>query len=444
MKKRWIIVIVAAGLLAAGILFTGCEKKEAAPSSGKVAEKITLTFHHFSTEQEVRDGNAGATAFRYAIAEWEKAHPNVTLEQTVLDNDSWKVKTATLASADDLPDVALMQGMWTKEWVANGLVIPLDDIIKASPHGSKYKDGLFAPFRVDGKIYGIPILATGSCTVVAYDSQLWAEAGFSDFPEKWEDVEKAVAYFKGKGIDTFAFGNGGQWQINSTWLSAVGDRFTGSDWFFNIIDRKNNASFEDKSFIDALMFTQQVFQSGIFNKDFNAVNNEVARDYFVNGQAAAVICGNWDITYIGQYASPELKSRIKFAVIPQPPGATATTKTHAAGNGMALVLNPKLSGEKFELAKDLILSITGPVFAEYLANNFAQTGACAVDNVDLSKFDSFTADFYRFNENPICQIYDSFMDGAVVSVMNIGLQEMLNGTKTPEQVAAESQAAYVR
>jgi multiple sugar transport system substrate-binding protein/raffinose/stachyose/melibiose transport system substrate-binding protein len=411
-------------------------------SSAGGGGKTTLTFHHFSTEQEVRDGNAGAISFRYAIAEWAKAHPNVNLEQTVLDNDSWKVKTAALAAANDLPDVALVQGMWTKEWVANKLIIPLDDIIKASPHGSKYKDGLFAPFRVDGKIYGIPILATGSCTVVAYDSKLWADAGFANFPETWEDVEKAAVYFKGKGIDTFAFGNAGQWQINSTFLSAVGDRFTGSNWFFNIIDRKNNASFQDNAFVDALRFTQRAFTSGLFNKDFNAVNNEVARDYFINGQAAAVICGNWDITYIGQHASPEMKNRIKFAVIPQPTGARATTKTQAAGNGMALVINPKLSGEKLELAKDLILYITGPVFAEYLANNYAQTGVCAVDNVNLSKFDSFTADFFRFNENPVCQIYDSFMDGNVVSVMNIGLQEMLNGTKTPEQVAAESQSAY--
>ncbi|MDR1419223.1 MAG: extracellular solute-binding protein, partial [Treponema sp.] len=309
--KRFMCLILGFGLAAA--VFAGGGSQAQGRAGG-----TTLTFHHFSTEQEVRDGNAGATAFRYAIAEWEKAHPNVNLEQTILDNDSWKVKTATLASANDLPDVALMQGMWTKEWVANNLVIPLDDIIKASSHGSKYKAGLFEPFRVDGKIYGIPILATGSCTVIAYDSKLWADAGFSSFPERWEDVEKAAVYFKSKSIDTFAFGNGGQWQINSTWLSAVGDRFTGPDWFFNIINRKNNASFEDKAFVDSLRFTQRVFQSGIFNKDFNAVNNEVARDYFISGQSAAVICGNWDITYIGQYAPPELKSRIKFAVIPQP------------------------------------------------------------------------------------------------------------------------------
>ena len=437
--KRYILVFTA-GLIALSAMLTlaACGKKP------DTAGKITLTFHHFSTEQEVRDGNAGATAFRYAIAEWEKAHPNVVLEQTVLSNDDWKVKTAALAAANDLPDVALVQGMWTKEWVGNKLIMPLNDSIKASPHGSKYKDGLFAPFRVDGTIYGLPILATGSCTVVAYDSKLWEEAGFPNFPETWADVEKAGAYFKSKGIDTFAFGNAGQWQINSTFLSAVGDRFTGSDWFFNIIDRKNNASFEDKPFVDALRFTQKAFSTGLFNKDFNAVNNEVARDYFINGQSAAVICGNWDITYIGQHAAPDLKARIKFAPIPQPAGAAATTKTHAAGNGMALTLNAKLSGEKLELARDLILYITGPVFADYLAANFAQTGVCAVDNVDLSKFDSFTADFYRFNENPICQIYDSFMDGAVVSVMNIGLQEMLNGVKTPEQVASESQAAYKR
>jgi hypothetical protein len=32
------------------------------------------------------------------------------------------------------------------------------------------------------------------------------------------------------------------------------------------------------------------------------------------------------------------------------------------------------------------------------------------------------------------------MSGEITSVLNIGLQEMLNGTKTPEQVARETQA----
>jgi multiple sugar transport system substrate-binding protein/raffinose/stachyose/melibiose transport system substrate-binding protein len=428
MKKTLVLVLVLAAV--ASFVFAGGK-------SDSKAGKTTLTFHHFSTEQEVRDGNAGATAFRYAIAEWEKAHPNVALEQTVLDNDSWKVRAAALAAANDLPDVALVQGMWTQEWVANKLIIPLDDVVR----GKGYTDALFAPFRVDGKIYGIPILATGSCTVIAYDSKLWADAGFANFPTTWAEIERANTYFRSKGLNTFAFGNGGQWQINSTFLSTVGDRFTGQDWFFNIVNKKGGASFEDKAFVDALRFTQTAFRTpNMFNEDFNAVNNEVARDYFVNGRSAAYIGGNWDVTYIGQYAAPDLKNRIKFAVIPQPTGATASTKNHAAGNGMALVINPKLSGEKLELAKDLILYITGPVFANYLASNYAQTGAYAVSGVDLSKFDNFTKEFYNFNTNPVSPIYDSFMTGEITSVLNIGLQEMLNGRKTPEHVARETQA----
>ena len=52
------------------------------------------------------------------------------------------------------------------------------------------------------------------------------------FPSTWEDVEKASEYFNGKGITTVAFGNGGKWQANSDFLSTLGNRYTGPDWFY--------------------------------------------------------------------------------------------------------------------------------------------------------------------------------------------------------------------
>ena len=36
-------------------------------------------------------------------------------------------------------------------------------------------------------------------------------------------------------------------------------------------------------------------------------------------------------------------------------------------------------------------------------------------------------------------IYDILMEGSVIDVMNAGLQELLNGTKTPEALAEEIQ-----
>ena len=405
-------------------------------------EAVTLTFAHFSTEEEVVSGNPGAVSFRYAIDQWETENPNVTLDKTVMANDEFKPWIATLAEANDLPDVFIMQGMNTKDWVSKGLVLPMDDIVNSCAWGSKYNTGLFAPFKDDnGALYAIPILAVGTCTIIAYDSELWSQAGYDTFPDNWDDVVAASAYFKGEGIDTMAFGNSGGWQLNSCWLSAVGDRFTGGDWFWSIIN-KTGAKFTDQAFIDSLKFTQDAFASGVFNKDVNSINNEEARELYLNGTAASFCGGNWDISHIGATADPELKARTKFAVIPQPAGASATTKTHAAGLGFGIAINSNLTGAKLEAAKNLATYVTGPVFADYLTANFAQIGCCASGDVDMSGFDQFTIDFYDFYENPTCEIYDSYMDGELVGIMNAAMQEMLGGTKTPEQVAQESQDAY--
>lgn len=414
-----------------------------AESTGSEAtgDAITITMMHYSTEAEEDGGNGGAISFRHVIQEWADAHPNVTLEQNVLDNDSYKDKIAALAAADDLPDVYIMQGMHTQQWAADGLASDMSEAITAS--GNDYNQDLFAPFTTDdGAIYGIPILNVGTCTVVLYDSQLWADAGYETFPDNWDDIRKANEYFEAQGIDTIAFGNGGQWQINSCWLSAVGDRYTGGDWFWDIIANDGTASFTDQAFVDSLAFTQEIFseEEGIFNADFNAVNNEVARDYFKDGMSAAFIGGNWDVAYLSDALDPELKERVKYAVIPQPDGATATTNTHASGIGYGITVNPKLEGEKRELAMDLATYVTGPAFSNYLAENFALVGACAAADPDLSAFDSFTIGHYEYYNNPSCEIYDSYMPGSLVSVMNTGLQEMLNGTKDADTVAAECQA----
>lgn len=131
-----------------------------------------------------------------------------------------------------------------------------------------------------------------------YDKAMWKEAGYDQFPSTWEDVEKASEYFNGKGITTVAFGNGGKWQANSDFLSTLGNRYTGPDWFMSLV-AKNGAAFTDDTFVSALTEMQRLFtDTKIFNEDFNVVTNEDAREYYISGDAAAFIGGNWDESYI--------------------------------------------------------------------------------------------------------------------------------------------------
>ena len=65
---------------------------------------------HYSTSEE-SEGNGGSDGFRTVLGEWDDAHPDITLTQTVLANAEYKTQIATLAAADDLPDVFLLQGI---------------------------------------------------------------------------------------------------------------------------------------------------------------------------------------------------------------------------------------------------------------------------------------------------------------------------------------------
>ena len=444
MKKRQVVSIALASAMAASMGLSAAAATDVAATD--LAYKGELELMHYSTSEEA-DGNGGSDAFRTTIANWEAAHPDITLNQNVIANAEYKTEIATLAAADDLPDVFLLQGMNTIAWADQGLVMDLTDTIKASPYYDQYNQAYFTPFTVGDKIYGFPALTGGTCTVVIYDKQMWKDAGFDTFPSTWEDVEKASEYFNEQGITTIAFGNGGQWQANSDFLSTLGNRYTGPEWFSSLI-AKDGAAFTDDTFVAALKEMQHLFnETSIFNEDFNAVTNEDAREYYISGDAAAFIGGNWDESYIwASLQDTDKFDQMGFAVLPQPADATEAPNSQNIGLGYAVAINPKVADDPDKLAAaiDLAQELTGPAFASYVAENYALGGLTKVDDVDLSGFDQITQDFYNWSyvDTDPCEIYDSYIDSAVWSVLNTDLQTMMNGEMSPEDVAANAQAAY--
>lgn len=410
--------------------------------------KGELSLMHYSTSEE-SEGNGGSDGFRTMIKNWESAHPDMKINQTVLSNVDYKTQIATLAAANDLPDVFLLQGMNTKAWAKQGLVLDMTDIIKKSPYYNDYNQSMFTPFTNEDNIYGLPALTGGTCTAVMYDKAAWKAAGFDEFPKTWEDVKKADAYFKENHYkETIAFGNSGKWQINSCFLATTGDRFTGPEWFQSMID-KSGAKFTDQDFIDALSFTQNIFGSGIFNDDFNAISNEDAREYYISGESPAYIGGNWDVSYIQAALKDEgskLYDNTGFAVLPQPEGAVKSENSQDIGLGYAIAINSKLKDDPKKLAAaiDFAYYVTGPDFSSYVGENYALQGLTKTADLDLSKFDSFTKDFYNYSyvDTKPCEIYDSYINSAVWDVLNTEVQSLLNGDTTPEATAKKAQEAY--
>ena len=446
MKKRQALSAVLATAMVASLGMTAAAATDVAAND--LAYKGELEIMHYSTSEE-SEGNGGSDGFRTVLAAWDEAHPDITLNQNVLANAEYKTQIATLAAAGDLPDVFLLQGMNTKDWAKQGLVYDLTDAIKASPYYNDYVQNYFTPFKDGDSIYGYPVLTGGTCTVVIYDKAMWKDAGYDTFPTTWEDVEKASEYFNEQGITTVAFGNGGKWQANSDFLSTLGNRYTGPDWFLSLIN-KGGAAFTDEAFVKALTEMQHLFtETSIFNEDFNAVTNEDAREYYISGDAAAFIGGNWDESYIWatlKESDEEKWNNMGFAVLPQPADATEAPTSQNIGLGYAVAISSKVAEDPDKLAAaiDLAQEITGPAFASYVAENYALGGLTKVGDVDLSSFDQITQDFYNYSyvDTEPCEIYDSYITNAVWDVLNTDLQTMMNGEMSPEDVAANAQKAY--
>ena len=446
MKKRQALSAVLATAMVASLGMTAAAATDVAAND--LAYKGELEIMHYSTSEE-SEGNGGSDGFRTVLAAWDEADPDITLNQNVLANAEYKTQIATLAAAGDLPDVFLLQGMNTKDWAKQGLVYDLTDAIKASPYYNDYVQNYFTPFTDGDSIYGYPVLTGGTCTVVIYDKAMWKDAGFDAFPTTWEDVEKASEYFNEQGITTVAFGNGGKWQANSDFLSTLGNRYTGPDWFLSLIN-KGGAAFTDEAFVKALTEMQHLFtETSIFNEDFNAVTNEDAREYYISGDAAAFIGGNWDESYIWatlKDSDEEKWNNMGFAVLPQPADATEAPTSQNIGLGYAVAISSKVAEDPDKLAAaiDLAQEVTGPAFASYVAENYALGGLTKVGDVDLSSFDQITQDFYNYSyvDTEPCEIYDSYITNAVWDVLNTDLQTMMNGEISPEDVAANAQKAY--
>lgn len=180
---------------------TGALKDDAALAEGndnELAYTGEISLMHYSTSEESQ-GNGGSDGFRASIKSWLNGHPDITINERVLSNDDYKTQIATQAAADDLPDVFLLQGMNTKAWAEQGLILDLTDTIKESPYYDSYNQAFFTPFTTDGKTYGFPVLTTGTCSVVMYDKQAWADAGYDEFPDNWEDIQKADEDFNAIG-----------------------------------------------------------------------------------------------------------------------------------------------------------------------------------------------------------------------------------------------------
>lgn len=380
------------------------------------------------------------------MAEFMAENSNIKIAEESYQINDYNTKISALAATGNMPDIFLVKGDQVLNYVNNELVADITDEVKASENYSKYREGTFDRITQEGVIYGVPNQYSSS-TLVFYNKDLWKEAGYDSFPATWDEVFEASKYFTEKGIYTLALGDSNLWQYESSVLSALGDRFTGSAWTKSIIDMDGAASFTDENFVKSLELTAKLGTSGMLNPDYATIDNQAAASQFIQGKAAATIDGYWNISYLNANADENFVNNVVgIAALPDVSSAdqVGQSRAIAAGCGWFTSINPALEGAKREAAIQFLLKMTGPDTAQTAADKYGQMTAMIPESMDPSKFPSnVNVQYMELAEaSPVSYIYDSWMDASVMATMQALIPEVLAGSVSPADAAEQIQAEY--
>lgn len=408
----------------------------AAQQGGDSAAPITISL----LDQFVA-GEGMTNVVRGRLDAFLAAHPNVKIEQESLSTSDLATKIQTLAAANELPDVFLLKGQMAKSFVANHYVMDVTEFLKQDEQWyNGFRDGVFSNFEFNGSIYAIPHQVTNTC--VFYNEELFQQAGIDSFPETWQELIDACKKLADAGIVPITLGNSGLWPAESVIMSTLGNRCTGTEWYEKLRNNEG-VKFTDEQFVKALQSLYDLAAAGAFNTDVNSIDGDAQRAAFMNGEAAMMFDGSWAVASLDSNMDADRRAHVKLAAMPAVEGGDGEAQVITGGAGWAFAVNANLDPAKLEAVRDLLKTVVSTEFADenltygtVTAYNVSEKAAPAANAV----IGKLYVDFIEGRK--FIPVYDHQLSSGLMDVMQSGLQEILNNTKTAEVLAQELQTQY--
>ena len=390
-------------------------------------EKITLQLFDYL---DLTDAVSTETR-KLIVAEYEKAYPNVTLEIEYLFDEAYHNKLQAMTVANQLPDVVfLWPDKRTGAVTSSGMVKDLRPLIQG--HEAEFVDGALNPQGPNGEIYELPEQMTAT-HVMYTNEKLLKELGLT-FPKTLDELIAQGEKIRAAGLIPIAMSNKAGWQMQSCLLSALTERAGGMEWYNKVITG-DGASFADPEFVNALNVIDTLSKNDMFSPGINQADYGTELTDFVTEKAVYYIDGGWRVQTLSGELTEEQKQYVSLNTFPDIPNQKGQSGSTASVAGTGFGMNANLEGAKAEAAWAWIWMYAGPVGAEIRQARGAVASYKLPPQANVDVLVKKLAQFVA--ETPAGYVLDSKLDQEGMAVLQAGLQEMMLGAKTPEQVAQE-------
>ncbi|MBB4121919.1 extracellular solute-binding protein [Martelella radicis] len=398
------------------------------------AEAETVKWLHLEQQPAVVD------LWRQIADEYEKAHPDVTIEMQFLENQAFKAKLPTLLQSSEAPSFFYTWGGGVlKAQSETGMLRNIDPALDAN--GGAWGNSLLSS-SVDGMTFDDKVWAAPFKTGVVsffYNKELFEKAGVdASSIATWSDFMGAVKALKDAGITPIAGGGGDKWPLHFYW-GYLAMREAGHDGFM-AAKAGENGGFTGEPFINAGKKLAELGELEPFQNGYLGATWNDALAAFGDGRAAIIL--SFENTAQRQAVDAtdgKGLSEDNIGIFPFPTvagGAGLVTDNMGGINGWAVTANAPDATEGF---------------LEYFTSPDVVRRLVEVSNilpVTKGTQDAVTDPLLKVSADALAKEtwHQNFLDqdlgpnvGAVVNDMSVAI---VSGATSPEDAAQQIQDTY--
>jgi raffinose/stachyose/melibiose transport system substrate-binding protein len=303
---------------------------ESAAPSQAAGEPVTVEWWH------IQNNDPGKSLWQDMADEFMAEHPNVTIEITVLENDTFKPKLTTEIQGGNVPDLF-------QSWGGGGMLeqvnagVLKDVTADVADWSADMNPGAMGMYQIDGKQYGIPFDL--GMVGVWYNKGLFDKAGITAPPATWAEFLAAVDKLKAAGITPASVGGSPATWTQMFWWAYLAVRLCGAD---AMNQATTTGDWSAPCFVEAGTKLQELLAKEPFQEGFLAATWDGA-----GGSAATVAVEDAAMLLQGQWAPGTMQANtadqqavkwdLQWFPIPSVEGgAGAATDGFGGGNGFAV------------------------------------------------------------------------------------------------------------
>ena len=401
------------------------------PHPGAAQETVTLRVWDQFTGPE-------GDAVQHVYDLFTEAHPNISIEREVVTDQQMRQTVNVALSSGTGPDVVYYAPgpAYAGVLAEANAIIPLDDLAAKYGWTERVAPAALEQAKIDGVLYGLPLeidLIGMYANRTLLDQQGW------QIPETIDELIEFCGKAKAAGYVPLAFSNNPGWSAFHQ-FTFVSNNMIGPDAMHDLLfdykgrwDTPEQVQAIDDYFV-------KLRDAGCFADDVNALTYDDGNSLFFTGQALLHPTGSWLLSDIEQNMPDD---DVEFVPFPAVDGGKGRFWDSGLGSNWVISSHSQHQEEAGELLDFMISPDAAKVLAE--EGNIALPVQLDTSGLEVSPLFKTVLDVLNSASSGDIQLgynIDVLVPAAFNDVMQSGFQAILANAKTPEQQAADMQAAW--